>query len=89
MGVAAEMKQALNQALNPERVEIVDDSQSHAGHAGARPEGETHFTVTVVSSRFEGLTRLERQRLVYSALDRFLEGGVHALSVRALARGEG
>ena len=60
----------------------------HAGHAGAHPGGESHFTVTIVSPAFEGLSRLERQRRVYAALSEELAGPVHALSVKALTPGE-
>ena len=52
----------------PTRLEIIDDSHRHAGHAGARPGGETHFTVTIVSDAFTGLSRVARQRLVYETL---------------------
>lgn len=76
---AERIERRLRQALAPERLEIEDDSHRHAGHAGARPEGETHYRVLVVSSRFEGLSRVERQRLVNEALREEFEAGLHAL----------
>ncbi|MGH6990160.1 MAG: BolA family protein [Stellaceae bacterium] len=75
----------LTSALSPTRLEIIDDSQRHAGHAGARPGGETHFRVTIVAPGFAGTSRLARQRLVLSAVDAELKTGVHALSITALA----
>ncbi|MGE3906672.1 MAG: BolA family protein [Reyranellaceae bacterium] len=80
--VAGRMRDKLTAALSPQRLEIVDDSARHAGHAGARQGGESHFNVTVVSSRFSGLNRIARQRLVYEALAEELAGPVHALSLK-------
>lgn len=82
--VAATIRQRLEAALAPSRLDLVDDSQRHAGHAGARPGGESHFRLTVVAAAFAGLGRLERQRLVHGALGDLMEGPVHALSIRAL-----
>jgi BolA protein len=79
----------LTEALSPERLEVVDDSDHHKGHSGAREGGESHFTVTVVSKVFQGLNRVQRQRLVNGALKVELAGPVHALSIRALAPDEG
>lgn len=82
MGVVADsIRQKLEQALQPLRLEIRDDSARHAGHAGAREGGESHFHVTAVSPRFSGLNRVARQRLVYQALAQELAGPVHALSL--------
>ncbi len=67
---------------------IVDESHRHAGHAGARPEGETHFAVTITSAAFAGLGRVARQRLVYDALKQELAASVHALSLTTLAPDE-
>lgn len=74
----------LTEALQPERLEIEDESHLHEGHAGARPGGESHFRVTVVSAAFAELSRVERQRLVYRVLADELAGPVHALAVSAL-----
>lgn len=89
MTVAATIRQKLTQRFAPIRLEIVDESHRHAGHAGAHPEGETHFTVSIVSAAFAGLTRLARQRLVYETLADELATRVHALSLTALAPSEG
>ena len=87
--VARALRAKLEAAFAPERLEIVDDSARHAGHAGAREGGESHFTVVVVSAAFEGLNRVARQRAVNAALAEELAGPVHALSIKALAPGEG
>jgi len=81
MSVAATMRRKLTERLVPVRLDIVDESHRHAGHAGARPGGETHFAVVVVSEAFSGLGRVARQRLVYESLAEELAGGVHALSL--------
>ena len=60
----------------------------HAGHAGARPGGETHYQVTLVSTAFEGLSRIARQRLVYAALREEFDTGLHALSLDLKTPGE-
>ena len=79
----------LTSAFAPTRLEIEDDSARHAGHAGARPGGETHFNVVIESPAFAGTAKVARQRMVYRALAEELAGPVHALSVKALAPGEG
>lgn len=87
--VAAIIREKLQQSLSPSRLEIVDDSWRHAGHhheggMDAKPGGESHFNVVVVSDAFEGQSRLARQRAVNDLLRAELAGPVHALSVRAL-----
>ena len=81
--VEAAITRKLEQALAPERLTVVDESHRHEGHSGARPGGETHFRVEIVSVGFDGRSRLERQRLVYKVLSEELAGPVHALSVTA------
>ncbi len=81
MSVAQTIHHKLTQALAPSRLEVVDDSARHAGHAGAQPGGETHFNVLVISQRFAGLNRVDRQRLVYGLLQTELAGSVHALAL--------
>lgn len=88
MGVAQQIREKLTVALNPERLEIEDESHRHAGHAGSRPGGETHFRVEVVSTAFQGKSRLERQRLVYAALKDEMSQQIHALSLVTRAPGE-
>lgn len=86
--VAQRLCDKLQQGFAPERLEIADDSARHAGHRPNHPEGESHFTVVIVSPAFAGLSRIERQRRVYAVLAEELAGPVHALSVKALAPGE-
>jgi BolA protein len=79
----------LTSAFTPIRLEIEDDSARHEGHAGSRPGGDSHFNVVIESQAFAGVPRVARQRLVYQALAEELAGPLHALSVKALAPGEG
>jgi BolA family transcriptional regulator, general stress-responsive regulator len=88
MTVAQTMHRKLTEAFQPTRLEITDDSHKHAGHAGARPEGETHFTVEIAAAAFVGKSRVERQRLVYSVLTDELRDRVHALALRTKAPDE-
>ena len=86
--VAARISRKLEQAFAPEQLDVRDDSASHAGHAGARPEGETHFEVAMTAAAFAGLGRLERQRRVNAVLAEELAGPVHALQLKLRAPGE-
>lgn len=86
--VARELQRRIEAELQPERLEVEDQSASHAGHAGSRPGGETHFSVLVVSRTFAGRSRLERQRLVYAAAGDLMRDDIHALAIAALAPGE-
>jgi BolA family transcriptional regulator, general stress-responsive regulator len=86
--VAAEITKRLTQALNPTRLEVVNDSASHRGHAGDDGSGESHFTVEIEAEAFTGLNRLERQRAVNAALGDLMRERVHALSIKAKAPGE-
>jgi BolA family transcriptional regulator, general stress-responsive regulator len=88
VSVGEELRAALVAALRPDRVEIVDESARHHGHAGWREGGETHFRVLVVAGCFVGLSRIERQRLVHGAAAALLRERIHALSITALAPGE-
>jgi BolA family transcriptional regulator, general stress-responsive regulator len=86
MSVSAdEIEAALQVALAPESLAVVDDSAAHAGHAGAR-EGR-HFSIAIRSARFEGLTRVARHRLVYDALLTLMPRGIHALAIDARTPG--
>jgi BolA protein len=79
MSVAETMRAKLIAAFAPTRLDIVDESHRHVGHAGAREGGESHFRVTLVSAVFAGMGRLERQRRVHGVLAEELAGPVHAL----------
>ena len=72
-------------ALAPDHLLVRDDSAQHAGHAGARPEGETHYTVEIATSKFDGLSRVAMQRAVMDVLRPEFDTGLHALSVKARA----
>jgi BolA protein len=85
--VAAAIEADLRRALQPDSIELRDDSHRHAGHAGAREGG--HFSVRIVAGCFAGRNRVARHRLVYDALGPLAARGIHALAVEALAPGEG
>lgn len=78
----------LTEAFTPLRLDVQDESHQHAGHAGSRPGGETHYRVYIVSDAFQGKSRIERHRMVNAALADELAGGVHALAIHASAPGE-
>ena len=91
MGAYSErIKNKVTSALQPTRLEIVDDSARHHGHAGHNPDGggETHFNVTIKSAVFAGKSRVARQRVVYDLLASELKERVHALSLKLTAPGE-
>jgi stress-induced morphogen len=88
MTVERDIRYKLTQAFAPAALEVVNDSDRHAGHAGSPGTGESHFTVKVVSAAFAGKSRLERHRLVNQALAAELAGKVHALAITALAPDE-
>ena len=88
MSVADTIRTKLTERLAPIRLDIIDESYRHAGHEGAQPGGETHFSVTIVSAAFVGQTRVARQRLVYQTLTEELATRVHALSLTTLAPNE-
>jgi len=88
MRVADLIRQKLTAALSPAELVVTDESAKHAGHAGSRAEGETHFDVRIVSKSFDGLSRVERQRRVYAVLADELKTQVHALSVITLTPAE-
>lgn len=82
------IRNKLTAALSPGRLSVVDESHHHVGHAGHRPEGETHFRVEIVSTAFEGKSRVERQRMVYAALAEELSAGLHALALKTITPDE-
>ena len=86
--VADAIRRRLTAALAPSRLDLADESARHAGHAGARPEGESHFRVLIVAARFAGKSRLERQRMVFAALGDLMQTEIHAVSITALTPAE-
>ena len=84
MSVAARIRERLA-ALDPVDVELVDESSKHAGHAGWRPGGGTHWRLSIVSARFAGQSTLARHRMVYQALGELMQNPIHALAISARA----
>ncbi|MEM1398651.1 MAG: BolA family protein [Pseudomonadota bacterium] len=78
------MRVKLTDAFSPERLDIIDESHLHAGHAGHDGGGESHFTVTIVSRAFQGQNRVARQRQVYGILAEELADRVHALALKTV-----
>ncbi|MFZ3353764.1 MAG: BolA family protein [Xanthobacteraceae bacterium] len=79
----------LRKAFTPVSLRVEDESHQHAGHAGHRPGGATHFRLYIVAEAFSGKSRLDRHRMINAALAAELKGGVHALAIHAAAPGEG
>ena len=78
----------LTAAFAPQSLEVIDESHLHAGHAGHRPGGETHYRVHIVSDAFQGKSRIDRHRMINQTLSSELAGGVHALAIQASAPDE-
>jgi BolA family transcriptional regulator, general stress-responsive regulator len=83
-----EMEALLTAAFAPTRLQVINDSASHRGHAGDDGSGESHFTVVIESAAFAGQSRLQRQRMVNAALGDIPGERVHALAIRAFAPGD-
>ena len=82
---ADDMAQTLREKLQPIFLEVIDESAAHAGHMGATAEGVgSHFRVRIASPAFEGKSRVARHRLVYDALQVFIDQGVHAIAIDVL-----
>ena len=88
MSMKTRIAESLTAGLEPTRLDIVDESDHHAGHAGAREGGETHFRALVVSPMFAGRSKVQRHRMVYALLTAEFADGVHALALQTLAPGE-
>jgi BolA protein len=84
MRVSDSIHKKLDDALKPDRLEVMDESHLHAGHAGAREGGESHFRLLIVAKAFEGKTRVARQRMVNDILREELQGPIHALAMKTL-----
>ena len=85
MSVADKIKQKLERAFTPKELTIINESHLHAGHSGDNGSGESHFRVVVVSQKFEGLSRIECQRLVFEVLAEEISGPIHALTLKCIA----
>ena len=77
------IRDILTEAFTPSTLDVIDDSHKHAGHAGASPEGETHYTIKITSPKFEGQSRVATQRAILAALKPEFDTGLHALSIKA------
>jgi len=88
VSVRSHIEEKLARALQPESLRVVDESHLHAGHAGSRPGGETHFRVYLVAAAFKGKSRVERHRMVNTVLAEELAGPVHALALHPSAPGD-
>lgn len=87
MSVADEIRRRLS-ALQPQALDLVDESDRHAGHAGAAPGGNTHWRLVIVSPAFSGKNTVARHRMIYDALGSLMNDPIHALAIRARAPGE-
>jgi BolA protein len=88
MSVADDIRRKLVETFRPTEIHVEDESALHAGHAGARPGGETHFRVRIVAPAFVDMSRVARQRKVYEVLSDEMREQIHALSIHARAPGE-
>jgi BolA protein len=88
MSIHNMIAEKLTKTFAPAQLDVVDESHLHAGHAGHRPGGESHFRIHIVSEAFRGKSRLERHRMINAALSGEFEAGVHALAIHASAPGE-
>ena len=84
MNMQEKIAARLNQGLAPQHLEVIDESHQHAGHAGARPGGETHFRVKIAAAAFAGQSRVACHRMVNGLLAEELAGGVHALAIEVV-----
>ncbi|MDE3016921.1 MAG: BolA family transcriptional regulator [Pseudomonadota bacterium] len=88
MNRAGRITSILTRELKPARLELQDNSEKHAGHGGARPEGETHYALLIESAQFAGKNRVQRHRIIHALLEGEFKTGLHALAIQALATGE-
>jgi BolA family transcriptional regulator, general stress-responsive regulator len=80
-----EIEQQLTEKLKPTHLEVIDESAAHAGHSGANAEGfGSHFRVRIASPAFAGVSRVARHRLVYDAMQNFIDQGLHAIAIEIL-----
>jgi len=88
MSIEAQIRDRLMVAFTPQRLDVINQSHLHAGHGSSPGTGESHYEVLIVSGRFQGLSRVERHRLVNTAVGELLASKVHALALRTYAPGE-
>jgi BolA protein len=85
MSMEETIRRKLTESLAPTRLEVINESHLHAGHAGDNGTGESHFRVLVVSQKLAGLSRVAAQRVIYGVLAEEMSNGIHALSINVLA----
>ena len=88
MTATTKIENKLRAAFDVEKLVVTDESYLHEGHAGARPGGESHFKVEIISSDFDGVSRVDRQRMIHKALQEELSTFIHALSLDVKASSE-
>ncbi|MBY0558259.1 BolA family transcriptional regulator [Hyphomicrobium sp.] len=88
MSVTGRVREKLMIALRPTRLDVINESELHAGHRNSPGTGDSHFRILVVSEVFSGKSRIERHRLINDILKDELAGGIHALALSPLAPGE-
>ncbi len=88
MSIEQTIRDKLSAALQPVRLDVINESELHAGHRGSPGTGESHFRVMVVAELMRGKSRIERHRLITDLLSHELKNGVHALAIKAYAPGE-
>ena len=88
MSAEMRLKEKLTAALQPSRLDILNESEKHAGHRSSPGTGESHFRILIVTDAFQGKSRIERHRLVNAALQDELAGRIHALALHTYAPGE-
>lgn len=84
-----EIIEILNHKFSPQYLEVIDESHKHAGHAGARPEGQTHYRIKISASHFDGMSRVAQHRTVMSVLDAQFKSGLHALAIEIVREPSG
>ena len=89
MTIQDSITRKLTETFAPESLKVLDESDQHKGHAGHRPEGETHYRVYIVAEAFKGKSRIDRHRMINNALAAEFDAGMHALCIHAKAPGEG
>lgn len=88
MGTVERIENSLTAGLSPDRIEVIDESGQHAGHAGAIPGKTTHVRVKITAEKFRGKSRIDRHRTVNDLLKEEIAAGLHALAIEAKAPGE-
>ena len=85
MSAVERITRKLTEAFSPVEVKVVDESHLHKGHAGHRPEGESHFRIRITAAAFRGKSQVQTHRMIYKALEGEIAAGVHALAIEAKA----